>query len=409
MPQLFYCTSLISEHIGLTPEGYLVCYGVPISVAGEFVYTAEELPGFESIDGKIVVTRPIEELLSPSTIASVEGKPITIGHPRNADGTEVELVGPDTWRDYAKGQMQNSRAGANERAGMLLADLFITDPTGIDLIINKQMREVSLGFTVKHVQTEPGRAVQTCILVNHVAITSRGRCGPECAVADSAEERTEMNPTLKEKVLAIFGKAFDEAAKGEDKKDGGEGAANNADLKAMVAAFSEEMKKMAEKMAILDEISKTIESLKASKAPAPDPAGDEEAKKKAEAEAEAAAKAAAGDSKCGDSLDDMTIARAEILAPSVPRDKDIKKNALLAAQQAADTKEAVTTVLMGRAFDSLTPPELDLAFVAAAEIVRANRRAENVKTIPMGDSAPDGQMTPAKLNAYYQNLRKERK
>jgi hypothetical protein len=73
----FYA-SKISENMSETPEGYLLCVGVPIGRLGELEYAEGETP-LETKDGRVTVTRDEAELFSPETIASFEGKPVTIG------------------------------------------------------------------------------------------------------------------------------------------------------------------------------------------------------------------------------------------------------------------------------------------------------------------------------------------
>ncbi|MDN8999636.1 DUF2213 domain-containing protein, partial [Staphylococcus aureus] len=80
----------------LTPEGFLLCEGVPIARTGTQDYAYFELPGLEAKDGVIVAERGADVLFSAETIASFEGKPITIGHP-------PDFVNPRNWRVVAVG------------------------------------------------------------------------------------------------------------------------------------------------------------------------------------------------------------------------------------------------------------------------------------------------------------------
>src|SRR4051812_19813956 len=96
----FYTTSKISEHIHETPEGYLVCVGVPIARTGEMEYGPGETPLESGPDGKVIISRDPDEVFRLQTMASFEGKAVTIMHP-------TEFVSPENWKELAKGSIQN--------------------------------------------------------------------------------------------------------------------------------------------------------------------------------------------------------------------------------------------------------------------------------------------------------------
>ena len=102
---MFYITERLSEHIGETPEGFLLCKDVPLTRVGEFEYTAQEVPIEGSKDGLVRIQRDEGEVFDANTIASFEGKPFTINHPD-------EFVTPENWIKYAHGAVQNVRRGA---------------------------------------------------------------------------------------------------------------------------------------------------------------------------------------------------------------------------------------------------------------------------------------------------------
>ncbi len=80
----FYTTSRLSENMEFTPEGYLLCKAVPIARIGALEYLPEEVPEDIS-DGAsgptVMVYRDADDLFSEATIASFEGKPVTVDHP----------------------------------------------------------------------------------------------------------------------------------------------------------------------------------------------------------------------------------------------------------------------------------------------------------------------------------------
>ena len=393
MGKTFYCPVQLSEHLAMTPEGYLLCKDVAISKSGDFFYRSGELPGLNAINGYVTINRPVREIHDPLTIASAEGKSIVIEHPPSG------FVTPETWKALTVGMIQNVRPGSGDNNDKLMADLLITDANAIQLVQSKTIREVSLAYVSEYIETQPGFAVQTAIRANHLALTQNGRCGSDCAVHDSQPnmENDMSLKALKERVL----KAFDEAP-----VEGGD----VADLKASVAAITEELKGLAGKMAMFAELKTAIEALSAKEKPEVEGAVATDAaavaKKKADEEAaakgavEAAPVVAAGDGcKVGDSAPDtLTISRAEILAPNVTRDKNIKRAALDSAIKTDPGKAIITTLCAGRAFDSLTQPELDMVFVAASEYVKSAREAQKGKGMTTDSATMDGPMTPEMIN-----------
>ena len=137
MAKLF-TPSKISENIKETPEGFLLCLGVPICRTGWQEYGYGETPIKTGDDGKVWIHRDPEEVFRPQTIASFNAKSITIKHPD-------DFVAPENWKELTCGIAQNIRK-ADETDGdgeeMLLADLLITDEIAIGLIKNG-LREVS--------------------------------------------------------------------------------------------------------------------------------------------------------------------------------------------------------------------------------------------------------------------------
>ena len=136
---MHYYGTRLSENISRRePEGYLLCLNVPVARTGTQDYLPEELglPGSSFIS----VYRPEEEVFSPETIASFEGMPVTNDHP--PDGVDVSNI-----RALQKGHAHNVRRGTGDESDLLLADLIITDPGLIDLILEEGKREISCGYT----------------------------------------------------------------------------------------------------------------------------------------------------------------------------------------------------------------------------------------------------------------------
>lgn len=191
-----FTTQQIGETQELTPEGYLVCYDVPIARAGSMLYAFFELPFLKpDAHGQITVLRSDEDLFDPDTIASVEGKDITIDHPN-------DKLNPESWQSGSYGVVLNVRRGEGEKASLLLADLIIKDARAIKAVQDKEINEVSLGYDARYEQDDqnPGFARQRNIRGNHVALVKRGRCGPVCSIGDHAMPQL----TLKERIMRAF-------------------------------------------------------------------------------------------------------------------------------------------------------------------------------------------------------------
>lgn len=185
----FYVTEQIGPRRALTPEGFLVCYDVPIARTGSQKYGPGETPIEVGPEGFVLIHREADEVFRPETLLSFNGKPVTNDHP-------VEDVTPENWRQLSIGTVIDPRRGPE---GLLLADLLITDAEGIRLV-NSGKVEVSCGYEADYEHTGPGTGRQFDIVGNHVALVDRARCGPRCSIGDSdAENSPEIPPMSKHK------------------------------------------------------------------------------------------------------------------------------------------------------------------------------------------------------------------
>lgn len=401
----YYVTSKISENIHETPEGYLVCIGVPIARTGEMLYGEGETPLEADSKGRVRVTRDESEVFRPETIASFEGKAVTITHPN-------EFVGPDNWSSLAKGILQNVRRGKDDQKDDLIADLLITDKMAIGLVKNG-LREVSCGYEADYVQTDEGKGKQKNILGNHLALVDQGRAGPSYAIND---HKGDKKMKLKDRIKAIFDKAQLEAvkvadeemkedkAKDEEKKDDekkSEDAGAYDELVKMVADLGEKISKMSDQaqgMAVKKEGEAGDDDKEEKKDDKAKDADDMEARMKAcEAALEKILEKMGGkdeESKDEDGEDeDMedddfdestmvgdTLSRAEILAPGLKKTKDMKVKALKKAYETKEGKRVIDSLSGGKApaFDSAE--KVDVLFVAASEVLKASRKEDLSKT-----------------------------
>jgi len=180
MSVICYYGDKISTNIAKTPEGFLICKNVPIARTGYQTYLESELVEDGDPTERVNVYRSPDEVFSPATLASFEGKPVCNGHP-------CVDVTPDNYKVYSKGHVQHVRIGKGDDADKILADLYITDKDLIDEIQNGK-REVSAGYYAEDKEDSTGRICQTKIRGNHVAVVDEGRAGRSVCIRDTAKD-----------------------------------------------------------------------------------------------------------------------------------------------------------------------------------------------------------------------------
>lgn len=399
----YFAPTKLSENIRKTPEGYLLCLEVPIARTGDMVYIAGETPLKAGPDGKVIITRSEEEVFRPATMASFEGKSLTISHPE-------EFVGPDNWSELSKGIMQHIRRGEGELKDSLVCDVLVTDQIAIGMIETDGMRELSCGYDAEFVQTEPGKGYQQKILGNHLALVEQGRAGPAYAIKDS-KPKEGKSMSVKEKIKAIFAKAGDEAAKVADEEGKEEPAKKTddaisldgivkgiADLAAKVDALKSSDAQAPAKKDPPAPVKKADDEDPAPEAPAA--SGLEDRLKALEASVAKILEMLSDDSDGGEETGDEdgdddeatdedseevvqtgdSAARAEILVPGIAKTKDVAPKALRAFYATADGKKIIHQLNSGRApaFDSAE--KVNMLFMAASEVVKATRTNDLAKT-----------------------------
>ena len=420
MAKKFYSVAGLSDRISETPEGFLICQDVAITRAGDLLYAPGETPiTLKEGVNYVTVSRTADDIHDPETIASFEGKPVTLNH-------LDDFITPDNWRELSVGVVQNVRPGKGEDADKLMADLLITDREAIYAVRSKKLREVSCGYEAEYIEDAPGKGRQKNIIGNHVALVPAGRCGSQCAIFDHAPILQEKPMKLKDKILGLFSKALDEAklddAPGDDaeakakaeaeaaaKAKAGDAAALDA-AALDAAALAARMTKIEELLAqVADKLDPEVATAKKK---AEDAEGEAEgeadpmAKRLATIEAalakllgleeEEKQQREAGDE--GMCKDAETIARAEILAPGIAKTADVKVKALDAAYATEDGKAIIDSLLAGK---TLETADKDMLFVAASEMLKGTRRSQFQSQVSL-DSLPGmkaGEMTPEKINA----------
>lgn len=250
--------SRISPHMTKTPEGYLVCFSVPICRTGKQEYLPKEIG--QSGDALVDVYRTPGEVFRAQAMASFEGKPVTDDHPPVAlDATNYGA--------YTKGVVQNVRRGSGEDSDTLLCDIVIYD-SNLVAKVESGKREISCGYDCKYIPDEDGSYYQTGILGNHVAIVDSGRAGHRIAIRDEKPKGEErMKKSILQRMFASFARDAEpdeirEAARVVDEAEN-EGDTNEAPGKG---------KEIGDLLDAVDGLNDKIDSLR----PVEDPDADDE-------------------------------------------------------------------------------------------------------------------------------------
>jgi len=151
-----------------TPEGYLRC-DASVARVGILEYPQP--------DGRVVREyRPPEEMSDPKALATFGGKAVTLEHP-------PEMLNAENTRQYAVG-FTGTEVVYDQ--GFVRVVVTVTDREAIDAVLRGDAVEVSAGYEVD-IDPTPGvtpdgqqyDAIQRNVRCNHLALTRRGRAGPE--------------------------------------------------------------------------------------------------------------------------------------------------------------------------------------------------------------------------------------
>ena len=461
---MYYITEQLSEHIGETPEGFLLCKDVPLTRTGVFEYTASEVPVEASLDGMVKIQRDDDEVFAQNTIASFEGKPVTINHPEG-------MVTPENWSELAHGVVQNVRRGDGEQADLLLGDILITTEKGIELV-KSGLREVSCGYDAQYEQIEKGKGKQREIIGNHVALVTKGRAGSRCTIQDSGDKEnaiTTKEDIYKMKAKDLFKRIFpksrfadaladedlgepapvegmDDVEKAQqaaaEAKTAAEQAVAAAEQAAESAKQASEAKEVEEPLAeeplveenIEDEspdLAAVIERLDKLEALVQElirieteegheelPAGDAEGEEGKEKDLEEVQDDEGEEKEEGweEEFNDVA-SNAEIIDPDIvvtpPKTKDaaprqIKRIKMVALKSAmtSDNAPIVNKLLNGKQLETLKPAELDVVFHTASKMIakvrdsKVQKSTVDAKSYFKGISSEIGEINKANKNFW---------
>jgi hypothetical protein len=227
-----YLGEHLSENIARTPEGYLICKNAIIGRTGFQGYTVGEIEPKKSTDSgeisenwklwdsyfqgrsrdeRIDLWRDPQEVFSPATLASFEGKTFTLTHP----DTNLD---PENEQEHHVGHVQNVRKGEEPLDSgdwPMLADIIVTDAGAIRAIEGGD-RELSCGYTYRLAKNGE-RLEQHKIIGNHVALVPKGRAGDEARINDAAPTKeTPVKTDFLKRIFALGFQAFAKDAKPEE-------------------------------------------------------------------------------------------------------------------------------------------------------------------------------------------------
>lgn len=156
-----------------TRDGYWIADCIVAKGNNVQTYRGSEVgrPELERVD----VFRPASEVFSADSLRSYAYKPVVVTHPEQA-------VDANTWGEVAVGTVGNEvlRDGNGVRVSLALMDASAIDA------VKTGVREISMGYTCQldfqdgiSDDGTPYQAVQRDIRINHAALVTRGRAGPE--------------------------------------------------------------------------------------------------------------------------------------------------------------------------------------------------------------------------------------
>lgn len=405
-----YTTGQIGRTRETTPEGYLLCRDVPLARIGTLMYGDGEVPVTADNTGLILIQRGEDVLFDPKTIASAEGKPITDDHPE-------DWVGPKNWKELSKGSGHNIRRGEGIDSDLLIGDLLVTDKDTIDAVLEGKV-EISLGYDADYIEVSPGKGLQSNIVVNHIALVDKGRCGSRCSIGDSfmsdktKKKKISFADRIRNLVKTKDAEEAEKLAKAVEDEDLDIKTDDNDPDDEPDGKTGDTLKQILKQLKTMDS---DIQELKAKVEDSddPDPTKDDDPAKKGKEEsetkddilkAEKAEKIDEGVTHTGDSLKEVMV-RAEILSPGIKLPPTIdsanngkavvlaKRQALKAAMQTTDGQQAVAPFIGANAnVDTLPIQTLDAAFIGASELIKQQNNLKGVRsgitTRDFGRAAP---------------------
>jgi uncharacterized protein len=235
--------SIISEG-----EGFLRL-AVTIARPGVFPYLRGD--GSVAFEAKLP-----EDILSPDTINSAKGVPVTDGHPA------VGMVTPHNAKDLMRGALMDD---VRKEGEFLVGTEVIHDADLIDSLRRGDKRQVSIGF-VCDIDHTPGElsgqrydAIQKNIKINHLAHVERGRAGEEVrAHFDSGDFAVQIKEGDMPQTLTY---------RADDGKDYQVPPEVMAEIKTIKSKIKKDEEELQAAQAQLEEVKKQVEAATSEPAP----------------------------------------------------------------------------------------------------------------------------------------------
>lgn len=178
----------------------MLCLEVPVARCGIQIYAPDEVPPDiePSPNGTVTIERDPDEVFRAETLASYNLAPLTNEHPRRADQS-VDVT-PENWKQFAVGALVDARRGAGAADDLTFVDIKVYEDNAIQDIL-KGKRQLSVGYDAEYEVLGVGHARQANIVVNHVALVDNGRCGPRCAIRDTASSMRRLPPIGRRRLI----------------------------------------------------------------------------------------------------------------------------------------------------------------------------------------------------------------
>ena len=194
-----------------TLEGFLVVDCI-IAKTGVLPYVYVNEDGEEVVQNELID----ESIFDPAFMESCNGAPFVLDHPE-------DFVLPETFTELTKGILIDPRS--DKESGRLLGTLKIGDRDTIQLVKNKQLSEVSIGYICRLIPEEGEfngekfSARQTDMILNHLALVDEGRAGKDVRILMNSKKSTQYKGENKKEVLKMEEEEKEKANNPEQLKD----------------------------------------------------------------------------------------------------------------------------------------------------------------------------------------------
>lgn len=162
----FYTRIPISDNMFKEDDtGYLYCKNSILGHVGVQKYLGKEI-GLqdEAAEQVIEMIRDEADVFNEKSLESFEGKPITLHHPTGK-------VDSSNYKKFLVGTLKDAKRKGDDLTG----DIVLYDEYTIERVLEKELKDLSLGYRAKIVPLADGRYKQEDIVINHLAIVEEGR------------------------------------------------------------------------------------------------------------------------------------------------------------------------------------------------------------------------------------------